>query len=179
MKLLVLMPLDEKMVYNATTLYEALPEDVKEHTFPMPMYMQYLMTTKVCKNWIEAFFDSILSARALYRAAEKGGHDLIILGNIDKDFKFDAVFNFQDAELTLPYEDKFAQKIQTIVESEEPLLSIVSNLHTAEESKFSLRNCQASATFLSSYLTTDPKLDEIKAKYADVLKFKEEVKYDA
>lgn len=179
MKILVLMPLDEKMVYTATALYEALPEETKQYTFPMPMYMQYLMTTKVCKNWIEAFFDSILSARALYRAAEQGGHDLIIFGNLDKDYEFDVVFNFQDAEETLPYEDKFAQKIQTIVESEEPLLSIVSNLHTAEESKFSLRDCQASATFLSSYLTTDPKLDEIKAKYADVLNFKEEVKYDA
>lgn len=29
-----------------------------------------------------------------------------------KDFKFDAVFNFQDMEETLPYEDKFMDKIK-------------------------------------------------------------------
>lgn len=47
MKILILMPLDEKWVYMATGLYKALTAKAKEVTFAMPQYMEYLIDTKI------------------------------------------------------------------------------------------------------------------------------------
>lgn len=178
MKILVLMPCDERMVYNAAKLYQELPKEIKDITFNMPMFMDYLVNVKIVDNWVMAFYDALISAEKLYAAAQKSKKDLIIFGNMPLNLPFDAVFNFQDAEEKLPYEDKFLEKIKEIVADEPILAACVEKMHSAEESKLSLINCKASAEFLSKYIKTDPKLEEIKEKYKDKLNFKKGVTND-
>ena len=171
MKILVLMPCDERRVYYASKIFKKLSPEMKEITFIMAMFIDFLMQTKVESNPASALFYSILSAEKLYEAAKKD--DLIIFGNINKDYEFDAVFSFQDAEQTLPYDDKFITLIQEKVKDEESLMKYINNLYGAEDVKLKLRDCTASANFLTDDIKTDPKLDEIKEKYKDKLNFKE------
>ena len=173
MKILVLMPLDEQHVHAAAGIYKALPAEVQAHTFPMPMFMEYAITTKVSSNWTYAFFDAIISARSLYKSSQD--KDLIIIGNVPTTCTFDAVFNFQEIDETLPYKDNFAARLKDIVATEEVLSNIINNLYTADSSIFSLQDCTATADFLTAYLQTDPQLDKIKAKYSERLQFKSEL----
>ena len=64
------------------------------------------------------------------------------------------------------------EEVKEIVADEPKLAAYVENLYGAEDSKFNLYNCKASAGFLAEYIKTDPKLDEIRAKYEGKLKFK-------
>lgn len=173
MRLLLLMPLDQQHVDAAAGIFKALPRKIQEHTFIMPTFMEYLIHMGKSQNWLWAFFDAIVSAQNVYKTAEANGDDLIIVGNLPNTYKFDAIFNFQEIDETLPYKDNHAEKIKELVQSEEVLANIVNNLYSAEDSKFSLENCAATADFLTAYLDTDPQLDKIKAKYSDTLKFKE------
>ena len=108
----------------------------------------------------------------IYKTAAKGKDDLIVFGTAPKNMKFDAIFSFQDDAEQMPYKDKFLGKVKKIVEDEPKLAAYVENLYGAEDSKFNLYNCTATAGFLAEYIKTDPKLDEIKAKYEGKLKFK-------
>lgn len=166
MKILVLMPLDERSVYMAARLYNYLPEEVKDKTFAMPMFMEYLVNGKIANNWAASVFQSIIAARSIYRAAEKD--DLIIIGNINNEYKFDAIFNFQDAEKDEEYLDVFLDKLKTI--DDEDLKKMVENMYEAKDSKMPLHNCEAAAEFLATYLTTDPHLEEIEQEYIEKLK---------
>jgi len=161
MKILVLMPLDERSVYMSARLYGSLSDAAKEHAFAMPMFMEYLVQSKIAPNWASSVFQAIISGRSIYRAAKDD--DLIIIGNINKDYAFDVVFNFQDVEKDEEYKDVFVEKLQTI--DDESLAKIINNLYESKDSKMALHNCQASGEFLSSYLKTDPHLEEIKQKY--------------
>jgi hypothetical protein len=78
----------------------------------------------------------------------------------------------------MPYKDKFLRKVKEIVADEPKLAAYVENLYGAEDSKFNLYNCTASAGFLAEYIKTDPKLDEIRAKYEGKLKFKKKGKQE-
>ena len=57
-------------------------------------------------------------------------------------------------------------------------VSIINNVHKAEESKMALHDCKATADFLTNYLKTDPKLDDIKKEYEIKSKMIEENKND-
>lgn len=173
MKILVLMPCDEKVTYIAAEIFKNLPSDIKDKTFIMPMFMDYLVTSRFVGNWVYAFFDALISAQKIYEAAERNKEDLIIFGNMPSKYKFDAVFNFQNPKEEMPYEDKFLGKIKEIVADEPLLTAHIEDMHGAEESLLSLINYKATAEFLSEYIKTDPKLEEIKEKYKDRLKFKE------
>lgn len=100
--------------------------------------------------------------------------DYLLIGNAPADVKFDAIFNFQDIEVDEKYEDKFLEKVAELVKADESLYTLVSNLHTADESKMCLHNCIATADFLAAYMGTDPQpqLDKIKEKYEETLKKK-------
>ena len=172
MKILVLMPCDERMTYIAAKIYKELPNEVKDITFSMPMFMDYLVSSKIVGNWVYAFFDAFVSMKNIYKAAAKEKDDLIVFGTAPKNMKFDAIFSFQDDAEQMPYKDNFLGKVREIVEDEPKLTAYVENLYGAEDSIFNLYNCNASAGFLADYLKTDPKLDEIKAKYEGKLKFK-------
>ncbi len=165
MKILVLMPLDEKWVYMANGIYRNLPQEVKDITFAMPMFMQYCITTKAVPNWLYATFDALVAVRNAYNAAGEG--DLIVIGNCDKKLEFDAIFNFQDLAIDLRYSDLLMEKTKDLVKDAEDLRSYVDNLYTADDSKMPLHNCLATANFLTAYLQTDPKLEEIKKEYQD------------
>lgn len=164
MKILVLMPLDEQSSIMALKIYDALPHEIKDKTFCMPAFMDYLVKTEICKNWTYAFFDSLLTAKRLYENTEEE-QDLIIIGNTCAAHKFDAVFNFQDIDKDLPYKDNFAEKMYEVVKGEEMLENLIKDLHKAEESKMALHNCIATADFLTAYLKTDPHLGQIKKEY--------------
>ena len=108
----------------------------------------------------------------IYKTAAKEKDDLIVFGTAPKNMKFDAIFSFQDDAEQMPYKDKFLGKIKKIVADEPKLAAYLENLYGAEDSKFNLYNCTATAGFLTEYIKTDPKLDEIRAKYEGKLKFK-------
>lgn len=173
MKILVLMPCDERMTYIAAEIYKNLPKEIKDITFSMPMFMDYLVSSKVVGNWVYAFYDSLISMKNIYKTAAKNNDNLIVFGTAPKNMKFDTIFNFQDSEKPLEYKDKFLEKIKTIVNEEALLKSYIDNLYTAEDSKFKLYNCSATAGFLAEYIKTDPKLEDIKKKYESRLKFKQ------
>ena len=169
MKILVLMPLDEKWTYIATGLYRALPNDVRDKTFTMPMFMQYCITTKTAQNWAYAVYNAVVAAKHVYEAAEKAQDDLIVIGNCSADLEFDAIFNFQDPDEDLPYEDRYVDKLKLLVKDDEVLSSWL-KLHEGSESKMPLHNYAASADFLTAYLDTDPHLEKIRDEYKDKVK---------
>lgn len=172
MKILLLMPCDEQHTHAATAIYKALPKEVKEITFAMPMFMEYLTSTKLVGNWIMAFYDSLVSAENVYKTAVSSNDDLIIIGNVSKDncSFFDAIFNCQDIEESLDYQDNFLDKIKEIVAEDEKLSKRVANMYDNSDSKLALHNCAAIADFLSAYLKTDAKLEEIEKHYKKKLK---------
>ena len=172
MKILVLMPCDERMTYIAAKIYKELPNEIKDITFSMPMFMDYLVSSKIVGNWVYAFFDAFVSMKNIYKAAAKEKDDLIVFGTAPKNMKFDAIFSFQDDAEQMPYKDKFLRKVKEIVKDEQKLAAYIENLYGAEDSKFNLYNCTATAGFLAEYIKTDPKLEEIRAKYEGKLKFK-------
>ena len=155
MKILVLMPLDERCVPAATAIYQALPKEVKDITFAIPMYMEYLVKAKIEGSWEEAVVRSLFSSKKLLDVL-KPEDDYILIGNAPKDFKFDAIFNFQDIDKSLPYKDVFLDKVKSIFNvDEEPLLKgLLGNLYSGESSTFSLHNCIATADFLAKYIKT-------------------------
>lgn len=155
MKILVLMPLDERLVPAATAIYQALPKEVKDITFAIPMYMEYLVKSKIESSWEEAVVRSLFSSKKLLDVL-KPEDDYILIGNAPKDFKFDAVFNFQDIDESLPYKDVFLEKVKSIFNVEEaPLLqNLLGNLYDGSASTFSMHNCVATADFLSKYIKT-------------------------
>ena len=178
MKILVLMPCDERMTYYAAKIYKELPNDVKDITFSMPMFMDYLISSKIVGNWVYAFFDSFVSMKNIYKTAAKNKDDLIVFGTAPKNMKFDAIFSFQEDAEQMPYKDKFIGKVKEIVKDEPKLAAYVENLYGAEDSKFNLYNCKATAGFLAEYIKTDPKLEDIRTKYEGKLKFKKKGKDD-
>ena len=173
MKILVLMPCDEQHVYAAAGIYKALPNDMKECCFPMPMFMDYLIQNKVVGNWVFAFFDAFASMKNVYKTALKEKENILVIGTAPRDFEFDAVFSFQDIEVTEEYNDLFLNKIiKPAVAEDELLSSMVSNLYDETDVKFKLRDCMASADFLTAYMDTEikDKLAALKAQYEDKLK---------
>lgn len=173
------MPLDEKWSYIATGLFKALPREVQENTFVMPMFSEWQMATKnmvighdLPLHWNVATLGTIIKAREMYQLQDIEEKDFLLIGNIRPDFEFDAIFNFQDAEVDLPYEDKYVEKLREVFADE---IAITNNLefYDASASKMTLHDFNAAAEFLASYLKTDPHLDEIKEKYKNTLRFKE------
>ena len=179
MKILVLFPLDEKYSYIATALYKALDADTKDNTFVMPMFTEWQMLTKnmiigndLPVHWNVATFGSIIKAREMYKIQQESNKDFLLIGNIAPQYEFDAIFNFQDVDQDLPYEDMYVDKLKTSF-ADIPVLNDNLKFYDASASQMTLHNIAAAAEFLSSYMKTDPHLEEIKQKYIDTLHFKE------
>lgn len=177
MKILVLIPLDERFTYVAASLYKNLSSDVKQDTFCMPMFSEWQMVTKkmvlsdLPHHWNIATFGTLIKAKEFYKQQETNKKDILIIGNVPVDCKFDAIFNFQDAEKDLPYCDVFLNKLKTI--SNDTAVQTILNTYNETAVKMTLHDYKAAGEFLSAYLKTDPKLDQIKEKYKDTLHFKE------
>ena len=167
MKILVLMPCDERAIHASAEIYRNMSKETKEKSFFMPLYIDYLRQMSLSRTLIEAFYDALVSAKMLIKSATEDD-DLIIFGNVGRDLcEFDVVFNFQDIEESLPYSDKFLDKVKEIVVEDDLLYSYVSNLHLADESKMALHNCAATADFLGAYIKADveKKVKRIKEEY--------------
>lgn len=154
MKMLILMPLDEKWVYAATGIYKEIEDEMKTLVFFMPMMMEYLIQTKIAPDWATAAVETIYSACQVYEAA--GDDDLVIIGNLPTSYKFDIIHNFQDIEEALPYKDLFIEKLSEVCHDTLPDTDIVfkyiDNLHKAEESDLALQDCEATAHLISAIL---------------------------
>lgn len=178
MKILVLMPLDEKWSYIATGLFNNLTDKAKEKTFVMNMFTEWQLATNhmivgndLPPHWNVATFGSIIKAREFYLSQESKNEDCMIIGNISPDFKFDIIFNFQDPFIAAPYLDLYVDKMKEVFT--EPDLQRFLNFYSNDDSRLPLKDFAASGDFLSAYLNSDPHLDDIKQKYADILDFKE------
>lgn len=169
MKILVLMPLSESHSHIAMAIHKALPHEVREKSFIMPAYIDYILTTKAVENSILAVSNALYAAQLCWKQAEEKGEDLIIFGNIDTSFKFDVIFNCQDDKLDMPYKDGRAEKMVELVKGTD-VEYIAHELYTDKDSKMALHNPVAIADFLTAYLETDPHLEKIAAEYADRLK---------
>ena len=184
MKILVLMPLDEKWSYIATELYKNLSQYAKENTFAMPMFTEWQLATgkmvlgnDLPKYWNIATFGSIIKAREMYRLQEVAKRDFILIGNIKPEYKFDVIFNFQDTEEDESYKDLYVEKLKQVFKDEPSLLQSL-EFYDAAASTMTLHNIPAAAKFLSAYLETDPRIEDIKEQYKHDLKFKEEINND-
>ena len=168
MKILVLMPCQEQSVYAAAAIYKNMAQDVKDKTFMMPLFMDYLVQTKLTSDWVSSFYDTLVTAKTIIAAANEADDDLIIFGNVNKDMcEFDAIFSFQDIEETLPYEDKFLEKIKQMVSEDELLTSYINHTYSSDDAKMWLRDCRATADFLGAYIKTDTekKLKKLQDEY--------------
>ena len=172
MKILVLMPCDETTVYWAAEIYKNLDSEVQDNSFSIPMFMDYLMETKQAENLVYALADGIISANLLCKKADEEKKDIIIFGNASRDIKFDKVFSFQDAEVIVPYQDRFIEKTKINFADAEEFIEILNKLHTKDDAKLLLTNCKATATLINDLIKTKVDLEKIKGNYA-FLNFKD------
>ena len=177
MKILVLMPLNEREVYNCAVIENALTADSKDNSFFMPMYMDYLVQVKIAKNWVEALFLSIKAAQSIYETADKEGKDLILFGNIDKNYKFDLVYSFMDNEEVLYYEDKGTAEVRKTVMEEmkndavlQKCYDSIKNLYDAKDVNMPLTNCDATGDFISAMIKSNVEVEKVLNKYQSVIK---------
>ncbi len=173
MRILVLMPVDEQHVPAATAIYQARPPEMQKICFPRPRYRQYLVSTHMARNWEQGMAGTFLAAKDMVTKRRKRKEDWVLIGNINRNFsQFDAIFNFQDIEADLPYEDKFLEKAKTRYEGSPDrgkYIELFSNLYEAKDSQYQLHNCKATANFLTDYYNSShslAKLEVLKQKYS-------------
>lgn len=154
MKILILMPIDERCVFASMGLYKRFNPELQKSTLNLVGFADYLYQTKKCR-WEHA------AATALSKDVPVEDYDIVI-GNTEKCKEFDLIFNLYDGENDVPYKDYVIEKV-------EQLLDRKFELHTAEESKFCLRNFDAAADLLNSLYTKgklkEEKLQEIEKEY--------------
>ena len=179
MKILVLMPLDEKWSYIATELWKNLGKEAKQDSFSMPMFTEWQMQTKkfvlgndLLPHWNVATLGTILKTKEVYQVQAAAHKNFLLIGNISPDFQFDAIFNFQDPSTDALYEDHYLDCLREKFK-DTPVIAEQLKLYDASASTMPLHDIKAAAAFLTSYLQTDPHLDEIKTKYQETLHFKE------
>lgn len=138
------------------------------------MYIQYLIETKQAASLAEAYFYAARSAEMLYKRA-KEEDNLVIFGNMSINYKFDAVFNFQNNTFDA-YRDVFLEALNEVLkddeETNELLTQYTKNLHKADESSLILVNIDAASNFINSYMSTnvEQQLIELQQNYLSKLK---------
>ena len=103
MKILILMPLDEKWSFIASGIYKNLDDNAKDKAFVMPMFTEWQLATKkmvigndLPQNWSIATFGSIIKAKASKPKASstnlsnlsKSSSTFIFLSFLKKNFLF-------------------------------------------------------------------------------------------
>ena len=181
MKILVLMPLDERQVYNCVGLWKAFvaaqgQEWTSNNLFFMPLYMDYLTTTGKSINWMEAAGQAIISTKEMVAANNK---NIIVFGNLPVTVTtFDYVFNFQQNDQAIPYKDLVLEVIcKTAQESNDDYLKqLFSNFYKADASIMALQNFTATADFLSKWYTSEKQMAQVTERYKDKFKIFKELK---
>ena len=167
MKILVLMPVYDTHEDFTYAIYSKMPHEIKDQTFGMNMYNTYLKTIKKNVNPLETYFATLMTAEKICENL-KEDENIIVLGNMPKKYKFDAIFSFQDNLEALPYEDKWLKKVAEVIQdTNEELLTKYFDwpFYSAEDSQLNLTDCVATADFLAAYLQTDARLDRIQNEY--------------
>lgn len=179
MKILILMPLDEKWSFIASGLFKALDQNAQDATFCLPMFNEWQMATgkmvispkgDLPRNWNIATFGSLIKAREMYKQQATLQKDFILIGNIAPEYEFDAIFNFQNPDKDEPYQDPCLERLD---KTDDPVLLKALRRYDASASTFTLHDFAAAGQYISAYLKTDPHLNDIKQKYEENLHFKE------
>ena len=160
MKILVLVPLDERYVYASWGLYKQLSDEAKAKTFNMLGFVDYLH--QVFKGpWNAGVGSAIKAVDGMYSQND------IIFGNTSKFAQFDIIFNLTDGETEEPYDDKVIKKLEEEIKTKY-------ELHTADESKFCLVNFEAAGKLISNLYKegklSEERLKELKEEYERKLK---------
>ena len=172
MKILVLVPNNLTNLEYCMKIWEKLNPEIQEKSFCIPMYMQYLVDTNQVKDQTEAFFYAMRAAEMVYQNI-KAGDTAIIFGNMNKGYKFDTVFNFQNNHYDM-YKDYFIEALNEVIkpdtedDSSYKILSrYTTNLHEANESSLILMDIDAASEFLNSYTSTDVEqtLKDLRTEY--------------
>lgn len=176
MKILVLVPNNVTNLEYCMQIWEKLRPELQEKSFCIPMYIQYLVETGQAKDQTEAFFYAMRCAEMIYKNTTKNDM-MIIFGNMNKNYKFDTIFNFQNNTYD-KYKDYFIEALNEVIkpdgddDSAYKLLSqYTTNLHEASESSLVLMNIDAACDFLNSYTKTniDKTLNELRTNYLNKL----------
>lgn len=157
MRILILMPLDERCVFSSWGLYKELEN--KDKVLNLVGFTDYMYQTRGKKDLWEVAVASTINS------IDSSSYDIVI-GNASIEDKFDIIFNMTDGVNQEPYEDLCIKK-------GEELLNCDFNLHKAEESKLCLIDFKASAELINSLYRdgkdSEEKIQEIKKRYEDRL----------
>lgn len=176
MKILVLSPIYDTMAPAQEAIFSQMSKEAQDVVFFESIYASYLISYKKATNWAEASYLALKGGEHAYNIAKEKKTNLIICGNISTSFKFDTIFNFQDIDEDLPYQDVMINYIKKQFDKEEPLRRYFDSLYRTADSTFTLHNCKATADFLSRFLLSEPKLEELKKKYNITLSDENKIK---
>lgn len=158
MKILIMTPLDERCVFAAMGLFKRLDKELQDTTLDLVNFTNYLYATKKC-SWEHA------AGTALSKDIPTGNYNIII-GNTKKYKEFDLIFNLFDGETEVEYKDYVLEKLEKVLNKK-------FDLHTADESRFCLKNLDAAAELINSLYTKgvwrEAKLEELKKEYEEKL----------
>ena len=154
-KILIVTPLDETNVFASAEIFKKISPvcDV----FSVPMYADYLLTTKIASSEEEAITLALSTVKKYMESPHK--EDVVVLGNAPKDIKFDAVISFNKNERMEFEEDLRLLAMQKRYKSSEEISQILNNVYAAADCESFLMNGQLTAQFICDYLN---KLKEIK-----------------
>ena len=176
MKILVLVPNNLTNLEYCMKIWEKLSPEIQQKSFCIPMYMQYLVETKQVKDQTEAFFYAMRAAEMVYNSIKLGDTG-IIFGNMNKDYRFDTIFNFQNNKYAM-YKDYFIEALNEVIKPDgeddsayKILSQYTSNLHEANESTLILMDIDAASEFLNKYAATDVEqtLKDLRTQYLEKL----------
>lgn len=163
MRILVLMPCNKTFAKQcqeiAKEFLDRNPKNV--NVFIIPMFMEYLTVTNQASGVVESLFFAIKAAQLAYEA-----DNTIIFGNIPKDYKFDAVFEFNQ-----DYVDYFIDAINEVIsgddEDSKKLKAYTTNLYGREDSRLQLHDVKATVKFLIDYCNSsgEAEIKELEEKY--------------
>ena len=170
MKILVLMPLDERQVFHAMGLYAALDSATKAKCINMPGFMDWTILVGKAKNWEDALLKAIITADKAIRQKEQ--EDIIVFGNVPVDAaKFDLVVSYKDGADSSSYQDKFLEMMREKAAQEPQLANLTQKMYTADDAKLNMVNRQATGDFLSQYIKTGVETDDqLRQQYQNRIK---------
>ena len=170
MKILVLMPLDERQVFHAMGLYAALNPATKAKCINMPGFMDWAVLVGKARNWEDALFKALITANDVVR--KKVQEDIFVFGNVPIDAaKFDLVVSYKDGADSSSYQDRFLEMMRQKAAQEPQLAHLVEKMYTADDAKLNMVNRQATGDFLSQYIETGVETDDqLRQQYQNRIK---------
>lgn len=157
MNILILMPIDEQHAWVSNNLMLSITPEKQKFVLPLAGYADYLVQTKMAKNWEEAALKSIISSE-VFMTQPMEHH--VVIGNASKNFNFDLIVSFDDTDQFEPYKDKFLDLLKSRDDKNNEIIKKLNKLYSSENSKMVMINSAATGEFISKYLDTEVKIDE-------------------